>query len=70
MNIMQVNNWNQIIEEAKFTYSPFGKALKKQANKIEDHWKKLIYASEALKSSTPKLTIKNITPEDILNDEA
>ena len=35
MNIMQVNNWNQIIEEAKFTYSPLGKALKKQANKIE-----------------------------------
>ena len=34
------SNQQQIIEEAKFTYSPLGKAFEKQAKTIEDQGKK------------------------------
>ena len=30
------SNWSQIIEQSKFTYSPIGKALEKQAEKQFD----------------------------------
>ena len=33
------SNQNQIMEEAKFTYSPLGKAFEKQIKAIEDHEK-------------------------------
>ena len=33
------SNQNQIMEEAKFTYSPLGKAFEKQIKAIEDHGK-------------------------------
>ena len=33
------SNQRQIIEQAKFIYSPLGKAFKKQAKKIEDQRK-------------------------------
>ena len=46
MNILQVKkycvlNKRQTIEQAKFVYSPLGKALEKQTKKIEDQGKKL-----------------------------
>ena len=49
-----------------------GKAFQKQTNfKItEDHGKKQVDALEALKPNTQELAIKNMIPEDILNDEA
>ena len=34
------SNQQQIIEQAKFTYSPLGKAFEKQTKTIEDHGKK------------------------------
>ena len=34
-------NQRQTIEQAKFVYSPLGKALEKQTKKIEDQGKKL-----------------------------
>ena len=40
------SNQQQIIEQAKFNYSPSGKALEKQIKTIEDHGEKQV---EALK---------------------
>ena len=42
-------NQQQIIEQAKFTYSPLGKAFEKQAKTIEDQGKKQIDALVDLK---------------------
>ena len=36
------SNQQQIIEQAKFTYSPLGKAFEKQTKTIEDQGKKLL----------------------------
>ena len=38
------SNQQQIIEQAKFTYSPLGKAFEKQTKKIEDQGEKQIKA--------------------------
>ena len=38
MNIL-LSNQKQITEQAKFTYSPFGKAFEKQIKTIEDQKK-------------------------------
>ena len=43
------SNQQQIIEQAKFTYSPLGKAFKKQTKTIEDQGKKQIDAVADLK---------------------
>ena len=52
------SNERQIIEQAKFTYSPLGKAFKKQIKIIEDQGEKQIYA---LKNLKPKEQTKAIT---------
>ena len=58
MNILQVpSNQQQIIEQAKFTYSPLGKAFEKQIKTIEDQGQKQI---DALESSKPKEQTKLI----------
>ena len=44
------SNQQQIIEQAKFTYSPWGKAFEKQIKTIEDQGKKQVDALEILKS--------------------
>ena len=54
MNILLVkiilpSNQQQIIEQAKFTYSPLGKALEKQIKTIEDQGEKQIDTLEKLK---------------------
>ena len=64
------SNQKQIIEETKFIYSPLGKAFEKQAKTIEDQGQKQIDALKNLKPYTQELTIKNIIPEYISNDEA
>ena len=61
------SNQQQIIEQAKFTYSPLGKAFEKQIKTIEDQEEKQI---KAIQNNTKEVTIKNIIPENILNDEA
>ena len=45
------SNQQQIIEQAKFTYSPLGKAFEKQTKPIEDQWKKQADALESLNPS-------------------
>ena len=66
------SNQQQIIEQAKFTCSPLGKALEKQTKTIKDHGEKQIEAIEDKKqlANTQELTNKNIIPENLLNDEA
>ena len=66
------SNQQQIIEQAKRTYSPLGKAFEKQTKTIEDQGKKQIYALVALKPKNDakvKLdkTLSNIKPS-IFND--
>ena len=43
------SNQQQIIEQAKFTYSPLGKAFEKQIKTIEDQGQKKVEALESLK---------------------
>ena len=44
------SNQQQIIEQAKFTYSPLGKAFEKQIKTIKDQGKKPVDALKNLKS--------------------
>ena len=44
------SNQQQMIEQAKFTYSPLGKAFEKQIKTIEDQGQKQVDALESLKS--------------------
>ena len=63
-------NQQQIIEQAKFTYSPLGKAFEKQTRTIEYQGKKQVVALEFLKTSDYKLPlIKDFIPEENLNPE-
>ena len=58
----------QIIEQARFTYSPLGKAFEKQIETIKDQGKKQVDALNSLKSdNNKKLEIKN---EDIISEKA
>ena len=64
------SNQQQIIQQAKFTYSPLGKALEKQKKTIEDQGEKQVAALESLKDSDKKLTpIKDFIPMENLNPE-
>ena len=54
------SNQQQIIEQARFTYSPLGKAFDKQIKTIEDQGKKQVDALNTLKSdNNKKIEIKN-----------
>ena len=55
------SNQQQIIEQARFTYSPLGKAFEKQIKAIEDQGKKQV---DALKDLKPKEQTKAITYDD------
>ena len=48
------SNQQQIIEQAKFTYTPLGKAFEKQTKTIEDQGKKQVDAVKTLESLKPK----------------
>ena len=66
------SNQQQIIEQAKFTYSSLGKAFEKQTKTIEDQGEKQIKAIQDNKkqlTNIQELTIKNIIPENVLNAE-
>ena len=61
------SNQQQIIQQAKFTYSPLGKAFEKQIKTIEDQGKKQV---DALKTSYKKLpSIKDFIPIENFNPE-
>ena len=64
------SNQQQIIQQAKFNYSPLGKALEKQRKTIEDQGKKQIIAVKSLKGSDKKLpSIEDFVPIENLNPE-
>ena len=67
---MLLCNQQQVIEQAKFTYSPFGKAFEKQINTIEDQGKKQVDVLNTLKCNN-QLPIEDVIPKNALsNDEA
>ena len=51
---------SRIIEQAKFSYSPLGKAFEKQIKTIEDQEIKQVEALKALKPEENKQDIKSI----------
>ena len=61
---------SRIIEQARFTYSPLGKAFEKQIKTVEEQGKKQVEALEVLKPVTQKLTIKDAIPKNTLSEEA
>ena len=71
-------NKQQIIEQAKFAYSPLGKAFEKQIKTIEDQREKHLRALNMLKSdnnnnnnNNNNITIEDVIPESVFaNDEA
>ena len=60
-------NQQQIIEQARFTDRPLGKAFEKQIKTIEDQGKKQVDALNTLKSNN-QLTIEDVIPNDTLNN--
>ena len=64
------SNQQQIIQQAKFNYSPLGKAIEKQIKTIKDQGEKQVVALESLKVPDKKLTsIKDFKPIENLNPE-
>ena len=63
------SNQKQIIEQAKFTYSPLGKAFEKQIKTIEDQGKKQVDALENLKpkEETKPIEDKSNNPKKATN---
>ena len=60
-------NQQLIIEQAKFTYSPLGKALEKQIKTIEHQSEKPVKELSTLKYNNEKLTIEDVIPKSALN---
>ena len=58
------SNQQQIIEQARFTYSFFAKAFEKQIKTIEDKGQKQNDALESLKPKKQTKLIEEIFPED------
>ena len=64
------SNQQQIIQQAKFNYSPLGKAIEKQIKIIQDKGEKQVVALESLKVPDKKLmSIKDYIPTENLNPE-
>ena len=63
------SNKQQIIEQARFTYSPMGKAFEKEIKTVEDQGEKEVHALNTLKSNN-QLTIEDVVPKNaLINDE-
>ena len=62
------SNQQQIIEQAKSTYSPLGKAFEKQIKVIEDQGQKQVEALKTFKSNE-KIKIEDLNPKNALNNE-
>ena len=64
------SNQQQLIQQAKFNYSPLRKAIEKQRKTIEDQGEKQVVPLESLKASDKKLPpIKDFMPMENLNPE-
>ena len=61
------SNQQQIIEQARITYSPLGKTFEKQIKTIEDQGKKQVLALNTLKFNN-QLTIQDVIPKNALNN--
>ena len=64
VNILLPSNQKQIIEQTKFTYSPFGKAFEKQTKEQIKAIKDLIISDKASELKQ----IESIFPQNVLND--
>ena len=62
------SNQQQIIEQARFTYSSLGKTFEKQTKTIEDQGQKQVEALNTLKSNN-QLTIEDVIPKNALNND-
>ena len=62
------SNRQQIIEQAKFIYSPLGKAFEKQIKTIKDQGEKQVEALNTFKSDN-KLTIEDAIPKNAFNND-
>ena len=62
------SNQQQIIEQAKFTYSPLKKAFGKQIKTIEDQGQKQVDVLNTLKYNI-QLRIEDVIPNDSLNND-
>ena len=62
------SNQQQIIEQARFAYSPLGKAFEKQVKTIEDQGQKQVEALNILESNN-QLTIEDVIPKNALNND-
>ena len=64
------SNQQQIIQQAKFNYSPLGKAIERQIKTIKDQGEKQVLALESLNVPNKKLSsIKDFIPMENLNPE-
>ena len=64
------SNQQEIIQQAKFNYSPLGKAIEKQIKTIKDQGEKQVVALESLNVPNKKLSsIKDFIPIENLNPE-
>ena len=63
------SNQQQIIEQAKFTYSPLGKAFEKQIKTIENQGQEQIEALKTFKSDNEKLKMDEVIPKSALNND-
>ena len=61
---MLPSNQQQIIEQAKFTYSPLGKAFEKQIKTIEDQREKQVQALEDLNLKNQPKSIEGTFPKE------
>ena len=66
--IKKPSNQQQIIEQAKFTDSPFGKAFEKQIKIIEDQGEKQVEVLKDLKSHK-KQTANNYEDNSLISKE-
>ena len=65
---MLPSSQQQIIEQARFTYSPLGKIFEKQLKTTEDQEQKQVETLNTLKSNN-QLTIENVIPKNALNND-
>ena len=63
------SNQQQIIEQAKFTYSPLGKAFEKQIKTVENQKQEQIEALKTFKSDNEKLKMDEVIPKSALNND-
>ena len=59
------SNQQQIIEKAKFTYSPLGKAFEKQTKTTEDQGEKQVHALKSLKPIISKERLNSEVANEI-----